>query len=818
MCDVEQIVCVILAGGQGKRMASSDLHKVCFPIAGRPAIVRAIDAYKQAGLRRFLVVVGQLAGQVVATVARAHPEVTFVFQAEPRGTGHAALVAADALASQGYSGAVMVTMGDKVVHRRAPRSLLKHFAERRPDALLSVLPKTPESAAGRVVTDKKGEVLGIVESPDIKRAAASKERLCVGGRVFSAAEVEKNSSVVNVSMYMFDFDVLNRSLGELSPANAQGELYLTDCIELIARRGSVETMLVSDADDLMAFNTPADLLAIEEVIRRRERGSQAATESKHEPDSRILKTAREWRSVLDSFPPAARAEFRQIYGDSSAVLADRCRAMSQLVAAFIDRHGPDRRMVLCRAPGRINLLGRHVDHRGGFVNVMAINREVLLAAAPRTDDVVRLANLQTKQFPDREFRIFDLLGESSWSDWMDFLASSTVTRVLQAAPGDWSHYVRAPLLRLQYEHRQTQLRGMDCMVSGNIPMGSGLSSSSALVVAFAEAAVALNGLDVTMSDFVDLCGEGEWFVGSRGGSADHAAIRTGQVGRISRIGFFPFRLVDEVNFPPELRVVIAHSGTQAVKSTGARDIFNQRVACYAFAEMLLRRHWPAAAAMQHLRDLTPDRLKLGPAHIYRALMHLPERPSRRQLRQMLPERQHTRLDEIFASHANLGGYDLRGVALYGISECMRSERFAAILEAGDLAQVGQFMRASHDGDRRFRHDQNGRCRRHLVKTNDGTLRRLAAANASLTDQPGRYACSTEAIDSLVDIACATPGIVGAQIAGAGLGGCMMILAQTDAVDGLTRRLEEQFYAPRALPCEVHVCTPVSGAGMLAVDG
>ena len=56
-------------------------------------------------------------------------------------------------------------------------------------------------------------------------------------------------------------------------------------------------------------------------------------------------------------------------------------------------------------------------------------------------------------------------------------------------------------------------------------MGAGLSSSSAVVVAMAEAAVALNGLDVTPQQFVDLCGEGEWFVGSRGGSAAGSGAR-----------------------------------------------------------------------------------------------------------------------------------------------------------------------------------------------------------------------------------------------------------------------------------------------------
>ena len=56
---------------------------------------------------------------------------------------------------------------------------------------------------------------------------------------------------------------------------------------------------------------------------------------------------------------------------------------------------------------------------------------------------------------------------------------------------------------------------MDCAVTGNVPMGAGLSSSSALIVAAATSAVAVNRFDVTPRQFVNLCDEGHWFAGSR---------------------------------------------------------------------------------------------------------------------------------------------------------------------------------------------------------------------------------------------------------------------------------------------------------------
>ena len=809
--EVGNVVCIILAGGRGKRMGSETCHKVCFPVGGRPAIVRAIDTYKEAGVRRFLVVVGQMADQVLETVAEAHPETLFVRQANPRGTGHAAMVAVDALAAQGHEGSVMVVMGDKVTHADAVRQLLRTYRTDKPDVLLSVLPKLQETTAGRVLEDEDDNILGIVECADIRRAAEQDTPICVGGHDFTAAEVEQKGLTVNASMYMFRLKPLHRALRLLSPANAQGELYLTDTVESIARDGRVQRLLIPDPTDLMAFNTPAELLAIEKVVSEREGRPLITFQPENELPPSVYKPAKRWLAQLNNFAPSVRETLVRIYGDDEAVVGGRRQAMIQAVQAFMGQFGPDRCMVLCRAPGRINLMGRHVDHRGGNVNVMAINRETLLAASPRDDDVVRLRDIRVNHFPNREFRIYDLLGEESWSNWMDFLDSSTVTQVLEAAPGDWSHYVRAPLLRLQYANRDRRLKGMDCMLSGNIPMAAGLSSSSALVVGFAEAAVALNGFGLEMSDFIDLCGEGEWFVGSRGGAADHAAIRTGRLGHVTRIGFFPFEVGESTAMPADLRLMIANSGDRAVKSANARDVFNQRVACYEFALMLLKRHWPAAAGAEHIRDLVPELLGVEPRDLYRALELLPENPSREELAQLLVGEDQDKVQRFFGTHVDVGPYNLRGVALFGVAECQRSRRFGALLQAGDLDGIGELMRASHDGDRRFHGDEP-----FTVPTDDAALVALAEQNAPLDLQPGAYACSTANIDRLVDIANGVDGVVGAQLAGAGLGGCMMTLVRAEAVQALEERFQQEYYAKLGREPDMHVCLPVAGAGLISL--
>lgn len=151
VAQVESPVCVILAAGRGTRMRSQTTHKVCFPISGRPAILRALDNYTAGGLTNFHVVVGALAGQVMETVTAEYSQATFVYKAEQRGTGHAARVAIEPLVTMGYTGPVIITMGDKLIDPEATKKLVRTFNEGSYQAVVGVLPRQPKSSGGRVL-------------------------------------------------------------------------------------------------------------------------------------------------------------------------------------------------------------------------------------------------------------------------------------------------------------------------------------------------------------------------------------------------------------------------------------------------------------------------------------------------------------------------------------------------------------------------------------------------------------------------------------------------------------------------------------------
>ena len=163
---------IVLAGGSGTRMGTAGRHKVCFEIAGRPAIGRALDIYSACGIGPHIVVVGALAEQVMHTISQSGHEAIYAFQAEQRGTGHAAKQGARILQQMGYTGSVLVVAGDVIIQPVALRKLLTVFAQSDCDLALMVGPREHAPTAGRVVTDEAGHPLTIVETRDISRRRA----------------------------------------------------------------------------------------------------------------------------------------------------------------------------------------------------------------------------------------------------------------------------------------------------------------------------------------------------------------------------------------------------------------------------------------------------------------------------------------------------------------------------------------------------------------------------------------------------------------------------------------------------------------------
>lgn len=539
----------------------------------------------------------------------------------------------------------------------------------------------------------------------------------------------------------------------------------------------------------------------------------------------VVRTVQEWLNFLHSDSPRLHQLLQAVYGPSVALQESRLRQIVGVLHLFARCYGEQREVVVVRAPGRINLMGRHIDHRGGYVNMMTIHRELVVVASARSDGWVHLANASSEFQDDR----FDLYEELPYirgcRSWQDYINSQRVRDFHSTSMGQWSNYVKAGLYRLAHHFPEHRFYGMDLAVGGDIPIGAGLSSSSALLVGTSMAAIALNGLDVMPATFVDLCGEGEWFVGTRGGSADHAAMTLAVQGNVTPITFFPFNIEDPVVFPSEVRLLACNSGVQAKKTKGARDAFNHRVACYELAMALFRKFFPKQTEeVRYLRDI-PGKMTVSLPEFYQMVKRLPLQAGRFLLRQLLQDRSDW-LEKVFETHREPTVYPLRSVFLYGVAECQRSKTFTELLQKGDLDTIGQLMGVSHDGDRVVSFGNDGSARLWSYDCSDASLDRLSllaasddpeeAEKAALHRQAGGYACSCWEIDQMVDAALRVPGVVGAQLSGAGMGGCMMVLARDSAVEQVRETLAEHYYEPRGMEPQVEICCPIAGACCLMV--
>jgi len=865
-----RIVSVILAAGKGTRMHSPNLHKVCFPLDGKPVIARSIEGYERCGVDTHCVVVGAMAEQVMQAASLAPVNLLFCHQVEQLGTGNATRCASKLLNALDFDGDIMVVAGDKVIEDAALNRLIGTFRDSDCDLAFMVGDVADYPDSGRIVCDN-GRIIGNVEVFDIARMQllialqhVTEERVVPAGEAESLAityfknenkaskalgalwdsiqigepvtskllashttpsdfqlrinnrdyppELLAGVKHANISVYLFKARALYSALEKLGSDNAQNEEYLTDVIGILAGEGRrVSLVPVDYPEQVMAYNTPQELRSIEDYLESRKRVSVVQP-------PRMCRTAAECLAHFETPGNAAENYLISVYGEDYAIIESKRRLLSSMLKEYISEFG-DQEVYISRSPGRVNILGRHIDHQGGHVNMTAIDRDFYSIFGVREDRRVVLHNMESHQLPDRTLDIDEICAPYTGGDWLDFVNGSEVKAHIAANVGDWSLYVTAPIVRLQAKFPDIALKGMNIVASGNIPMAAGLSSSSAVVVAVAEGVVAINGIDISAGDFVTMCGEAEWYVGTRGGSGDHAAMKFAKRGRVVQLGFFPFHQTDDVPFTTEYLFIICNSHEKARKSQGARDVFNHRVACYNIGREIYRQRLPEYAdRIEHLRDISCENLAMTYPELLQTLNELPCSLTRADIRNCLPE---DVAEKYLMSHSeDVDSYPIRSVVMYGLAECARAKASGELLRRCDIRTFGEWVNHSHDGDRVVRWDRGGNSWPAILDYTDSEMSRLissAEPGGEITQLPlipGSYTCSIPQIDKMVDIANSVHGVCGAQILGAGLGGCIMVLVHEDSYDDLVKAMSRQYYDPLELEPEMFACRPVAGSGMV----
>jgi bifunctional UDP-N-acetylglucosamine pyrophosphorylase/glucosamine-1-phosphate N-acetyltransferase len=238
-------VALILAAGKGKRM-KSDLPKVLHKLNGRYIVEYVIEAARQAGLGRQILVIGHQAERVRDALAGLGVE--FALQAEQLGTGHAIMMAEPLLDK--FHGDAVVLCGDMPLVK--PRTIKRLLDERhRLEAAAVVLTAILENPSkyGRIVRNEKGLLQAIVEYRDADN------------------EIKKIREV-NTGAYCFDWEKIRPILGILRDDNDQREYYLTDSVSLLVGRGEpVGAIVAEDPQEGLGINSFSELGMVEEIIK-----------------------------------------------------------------------------------------------------------------------------------------------------------------------------------------------------------------------------------------------------------------------------------------------------------------------------------------------------------------------------------------------------------------------------------------------------------------------------------------------------------------------------------------------------------------------
>uniref|UniRef100_A0A8C7Z9V5 N-acetylgalactosamine kinase n=1 Tax=Oryzias sinensis TaxID=183150 RepID=A0A8C7Z9V5_9TELE len=443
-----------------------------------------------------------------------------------------------------------------------------------------------------------------------------------------------------------------------------------------------------------------------------------------------------------------------------------CR-LKNLKTAFEDKYGESPLFYTC-APGRVNLIGEHIDYCGYSVLPMAIEQNILAAVSVNNSGMIQLANINPQ--------------------YKDYKVSCSEDIAINKDDPKWYYYFLCGVKGIQEKFGIPRLAGMSCVVDGSIPPSSGLSSSSALVCCAGLLTMEANQKSLSKVALAEICAKCERYIGTEGGGMDQSISFLAEKGTAKLIEFHPLRATD-VKLPEGAVFVISNCCKEMNKAASSH--YNIRVVECRIATKMLAHH----------RGLDPSKVsKLSQVQtelnasleemlaMVEEVFH-PEPYTREEICKLLSITSEKFSTEVLSANTQQETHFKlyqRSKHVYG--EAARVMSFKSVCDSEPVDAIrllGDLMNQSHVSCRDL------------------------------------YECSCPELDQLVDI-CLKSGAVGSRLTGAGWGGCAVSMVPSKKVESFLKAVRDAYYTPdpRRAAMEkqsLFVSKPAGGAALFLED-
>ncbi|KAL0901890.1 hypothetical protein ABMA27_007043 [Loxostege sticticalis] len=420
-----------------------------------------------------------------------------------------------------------------------------------------------------------------------------------------------------------------------------------------------------------------------------------------------------------------------------------------------------------KVPGRVNIIGEHIDYCGYPVLPLALEQDILIAGSTTDTQELHLRNSDKKYI-------------KYWSQ----LKSSEDLEIKSDPNGKpyWYNYVLCGIKgALEYLNNEV-VGGLQLCIDGNIPPASGLSSSSALVSAACLSFLYAQKAKLCKTEIASLCAKSERYIGTQGGGMDQAIAFLAEKYSAQYITFDPLQ-AQPVSLPEDAVFVVAHSLAEANKA--ATNDFNRRVIeCRLAAKILavsngvsLDRNIVTLSQVQGLlKKNLEEMINLVEKLLFKNIY------TKKEVSDMLNITEKD-MDEIYLTPntRHIKEFKLRQRALHVYEEAMRVETFRKTCE--EHFPNGRCNNTNGTNDSTYTNgNSNSSQPIHIL----GTL--MSESHESLKNL---YECSHDNLDRLVDIS--KEMNVHSRLTGAGWGGCIVALCPKELVDKYIETLVDKFY-------------------------